>query len=76
MAIYRLLENSTFGPQEIRTMIEAYEQTLRTLRWLDRSAPLTEMIAKKIIIITQSGEHDPALISAQAIKDLRLPINK
>jgi hypothetical protein len=76
MAIYRLLENSAFGPEEIRCMTDAYEHALRTLRWLNRSDPLTEMLAKKIIAITRSGEHDPALISAQAIKDLGLPINK
>ncbi len=76
MAIYRLLENSAFGPEEIRSMTDAYERALSTLRWLNRSDPLTEMLAKKIITVARAGEHDPALISAQAIKDLGLPINK
>jgi hypothetical protein len=34
----------------------------------DRDAPLTEMIATKIIKIAQTGVHDPAQLSALAIK--------
>jgi hypothetical protein len=49
MAIYRLLKNSTLGPEEISRVIAAFEQALHTLCVKDRDDPLTEMIAKKII---------------------------
>lgn len=73
MAIYRLLKNSTLGPEETSRIIAAYEQALDILCVKDRDDPLTEMIAKKIIKIAQTGVvHDPAQISALAIKELEV----
>ena len=70
MAIYRLLQNSTMQPEEISRITEAYEQALHTLCVKDRDDPLTETIAKTIIKIAQTGVHDPAQLSALAIKQL------
>ena len=72
VAIYRLLQNSPLGPEEITRLSTAYEQALRSLGVQERGDPLTELIAKKIIEIGQTGLQDPAKISAQAIKELRL----
>ena len=70
MAIYRLLRNSTMAPEEISRITEAYEQALHTLCVRDRDDPLTEMIAKTIIKIAQTGVHDAAEISALTIRQL------
>jgi hypothetical protein len=70
MAIYRLLKNSALAPEEINRITEAYEQALHTLCVRDRDDPLTEMIAKTIIKIAQTGVHDAAQISALTIKQL------
>ena len=70
MAIYRLFQNSPLGPEEISRLSEAYERTLRTLSVVDRNDPLTELIAKKIIEIGQTGVKEPTQISEIAIKDL------
>jgi hypothetical protein len=43
---------------------------LHTLSVKDRDAPLTELIAKKIIKIAQTGVHDAAQLSALAITEL------
>jgi hypothetical protein len=51
---------------------DAYEQTLHTLCVKDRDDPLTEMIAKMIIKIAQTGGHDAAQISALTIAELRI----
>ena len=67
MAIYRLLQKSAFGPEEIERMTTAYEDALRVLGLTDRSDPLTEILAKKIIEIAQTGERDPARICANAV---------
>jgi hypothetical protein len=72
MAIYRLLQNSPMGPEEIKRLETAYEQTLRILCLNDRSDPLTEMIAKTIIEIAQTGVKDPEQISALTIEQLGL----
>ena len=70
VAIYRLLKNSTMQPGEISRVTAAYEQALHTLCVKDRDDPLTEMIAKTIIKIAQTGVHDSAQLSAMAIKQL------
>jgi hypothetical protein len=59
------------GPKEVSCITAAYEQALHTLCVKDRDAPLTEMVAKTIIKIAQTV-HDPAEISALAIKELGL----
>jgi hypothetical protein len=72
MAIYRLLKNSTLEPEEISRITAAYEQALQTLCVKDRDDRLTEMIAKKIIKIAQTGVHNAAQLSALAIAELRI----
>lgn len=67
MAIYRLLQKSAFGPEEIERMTTAYEDALRVLGLTDRADPMTEILAKKIVEIAQTGERDPARICATAV---------
>ena len=70
MAIYRLLQSSVYGPEEIARLASAYEQALKALRLTDRGDPVTEIVAKKVIDVARTGETDPARISALAIKAL------
>ncbi|WP_027576482.1 hypothetical protein [Bradyrhizobium sp. WSM1743] len=72
MAIYLHLQTHGMAPKEIASIIKAYEQTLRTLCVKDRDDPLTELVAKTIIKIAQTGIKDPAQISAQAISELEM----
>jgi hypothetical protein len=67
MAIYRLLQNSAFGPEEIARMTTAYEEALRVVGLTARADPMTEILAKKIVEIAQTGERDPARICAGAV---------
>jgi hypothetical protein len=70
MAIYRLLKNGVFGPDDVKVLTTAYEEALRALRLKDRSDPATEMIAKKIIELAQRGERDPVRLREYAIRGL------
>lgn len=70
MAIYRLLQNSTLGPDEIKRMTDAYEHALLVLGLTDRSDPITESIARRIMAIAEAGERSPTLIAARALKEL------
>ena len=70
MAIYRLLREASFGPDEISQMTAAYEQALQALKLVDRNDPITEILAKKIIEVARSGEHDPTQICSRAIQEL------
>jgi hypothetical protein len=75
MAIYRLLQNSPLGPEEIKRMTDAYEHALQVLQ-LSRSDPITESVAATIVAITQTGQRDPLVIATQAIKVLGIPIKE
>lgn len=70
MAIYRLLQNSPMGPEEVSILTDAYERTLRALNLVDRNDPITEMVAKKIIELGQRGVREPKELSALAVKEL------
>src|SRR6266511_4387945 len=70
MAIYRLLKDHVFGPDEIKVLTTAYEEVLRALRLKDRADPATETIAKKIIELAQRGERDPVRLRERAIRCL------
>jgi hypothetical protein len=59
-------------PEEIARITEAYEKALHILSVKDRDDPLTELIARKIIKIAQTGVHDAAQLSALAIRELRI----
>jgi len=74
MAIHRLLQNTVFGPDDITSMAEAYENALRTLGLVDRNDPVTEIVAKKIIEIAQTGERDPLRLAALTIQQLGVPV--
>ena len=70
MAIYRLLQNSPMGPEQIAVLVEAYEHTLRKLRLVERSDPITQLIAKKIIEVGQRGVREPEKLSELAMSEL------
>jgi hypothetical protein len=70
MAIYRLIANGSFGPDEIAAMTAAYERALIDLRLTDRDDPITELIARSIVNVTATGERDPSAIKGRAINAL------
>jgi hypothetical protein len=71
MPILRLLEeHHAFGPNEIRVVSAAFEDALRELQLVDRTDPLTEMVAKSIIELAQRGVLDRAQLCRQAVKSL------
>ena len=70
MAIYKLLQNTAFEPEDIERLVSAYEQTLRALRLKDRSDPITQLVAEKIIAVGRLGIEDPAEISKLALNEL------
>jgi len=51
-------------------MVTAYEGCLKTLRLADRQDPITELVAKRIIEVAQTGERDPAKIRLLTLKGL------
>jgi len=70
MAIHRLFQRSAFSPEDIKRLETAYDAALRALQLSDRSDPQTEIVAKRIIEIAQTGIRDPAKLCALAIEGL------
>lgn len=70
MAIYRLIANGSFGPDEIEAMTAAYEGALADLKLADRNDPFTELIAKAIVNVTATGERNPTMITERALNAL------
>jgi hypothetical protein len=70
MAIYKLIQSTPLGPDEIQRLVAAYEETLRTLGLKERDDPMTRMVAKKVFDIAQTSIGDPVEISKVAMKQL------
>jgi len=73
MAIYRILQNMPLSPEDVGRLAAAYEVTLKALDLADRSDPITELVARKIIEIGQTAIRDPLEISRRAVADLGPP---
>lgn len=67
MALYRLLQNSAFGPDDIQLMVTAYESALRQLGLRGGVDPVNEIIARLIVEVAQTGEKDPKAMCAAAL---------
>jgi hypothetical protein len=73
VTIHRLLQHSAFNQDDIDRMVAAYESCLQTLGLVDRSDPVTELIAKQIIEIAQTGERDPTVMGKQMAEAFQRP---
>ena len=69
-----MLQEAVFPPEDIARMTTAYDAALQLLRLTDRTDPVTEIVAKKIIEVARSGERDPPKICARAIKELGISL--
>ncbi|MCC8937591.1 hypothetical protein CI1B_72900 [Bradyrhizobium ivorense] len=72
MCNYLRMQVRNMRPAEIDRIVTAYERTLHALCVRDGDDPLTETIAKSVIKIAKTDIADPAEISAQAIRELRI----
>ncbi len=70
MTIHSLLQNIPLSIEDIARLAAAYEATLKALELKSRSDPITEIVARKIIEIGQTGVRDPLQISSLAIRAL------
>jgi hypothetical protein len=69
MPIIRLLQNASFGPDEITILVRAFDDALGTLG-VDRSSLVAEALAKKIIQLAQQGERDPKRLRQHAVRSV------
>ena len=67
MPIHRLVQDSSFSPEDVKGMGDAFEQALEELGLVNRSDPLVETVAQYIVEAAQTGEKDAGRICALAI---------
>lgn len=70
MTIHRMLQHVPLDPERIAKLVEAYQIALKKLGMVHRDDPMTQMVAKKVIEIGQTGVRDPNNISDLAVKEL------
>ena len=70
MAIYKLIANGSFGPDEIEVMKAAYEAALIDVGVTDRDDPITDLIAKSIVNVIAIGERNPRQVMERALNAL------
>jgi hypothetical protein len=70
MAIYRIFKERVFEPEAVICMARAYESALVGLRLTDRQDPLTEIVAKTIVEIAETGERDPDRLRDLALEEI------
>jgi hypothetical protein len=72
MPIRLLLEHDhAFAPEDVKALIEAFEETLRALNLVDREDRLTMTVAKLIIQFAKEGERDPGRLRDLVVKTLQ-----
>jgi hypothetical protein len=71
MPIYRLLENSAFGPERITAMTAAFEAVCDELGLTKRDDPLRDTVAKAIIDCAKRGDFDPVQLRECAREALK-----
>lgn len=71
MPIRRLIEPGVFAPELVAMMGNVFEDVLKTLGLKRRDDPVTTLIARRIVELVQSGEHDPARLKQLALEAVR-----
>jgi hypothetical protein len=66
-----LLDNASFDPAAITALRNAYEGVCAALQLADRTDPLTEVVAKKVIEHARRGERDPMRLREVVLKEVQ-----
>jgi hypothetical protein len=64
---------ASFTPDDIRTMVTAFENCLERLKVEDRSSAMGFLIARTIIQLAKEGERDPNHLCESVIRLYRKP---
>jgi hypothetical protein len=71
VTIYRLLQNTAFDSATIEHLASAFEDVCRELGLAERTDPLRDTVALKVIEIAQTGERDPLRLRDKTLAAFR-----
>ena len=67
MPLTPFLKGGNFDPRAIEAMSAAFEAVCASLQLLNRTDPVTEIVARMVVEVARTGERDP-----ERIRDLVL----
>jgi hypothetical protein len=73
MSIAPFINGHAFAPDVLRVMNIAFDDAYRALQINDRTDPLTEIIARKIINLALHGERDPIQLRDKTLQTAHWP---
>ncbi|MGB6540167.1 MAG: hypothetical protein WBF03_04730 [Xanthobacteraceae bacterium] len=73
VAIYQMMQRASYSPEEIERLTAAYKGALLLLKLANRTDPINQIVAKRIIDAAKTGIRDPEELCAWAIRDLMIP---
>jgi hypothetical protein len=59
-----------FTPEDRKVLADAFEDTLRELKLVDREDPVTRLVAEIMIELAKEGERDPARLRDLTLKSV------
>ena len=68
MPIRGMLKGQAFNPDQVGELVAAFESVLADLRLVDRTDPVTELVAKAIIECAKQGTFDRVRLHDCAIE--------
>ena len=71
MPIYRLLQNTAFDPETVNGLALVFEDVCRRLGLAERTDPLRDTVARKVIEIASAGERDPMRLCDKTLEAFR-----
>jgi hypothetical protein len=72
MPINRYLKEGDRSAEEVARLTSAFNLALNSLNLVDRSDPLSDMVARKIIEVGRDGLKEPREIADLAVKEIGL----
>ena len=71
MQVYRLLQKSGYGEEEVRALSDAFESVCLELRLAQKDDVLRDFVAGKILEVAARGERDPVRIVVIVLEELQ-----
>ena len=71
MPLTSFLKGTAFDPEATRAMGVAFEKACTALQLADRTDPVVELVAKRIIVLAKAGERNPDRLCEGVLKEFR-----
>jgi hypothetical protein len=65
-------EGAVFGPEDIKAITAAFEETLKRLNVFDRNAAMAMLVAQTTIQLAKEGERDPRRLTEKVVRFYRV----